>query len=126
MSKDPQKTDPAAEQQKNEQAASQGQQKTDPPVEQQKSEPPVEPPAQQQAPAKTRIIISSNAGPAGSDDVFVSVNGRDFLIKRDVEVEVPEEVLSVLKNAVITDYVTDADGRIVRERRVPRFPFQVV
>ena len=122
MSKEPQKIDPAAEQQKNEQASSQSQQKTDPTAEPQKPEPS----AQQPAPAKTRIIISSNTGPAGSDDVFVSVNGRDFLIKRDIEVEVPDEVLSVLKNAVITDYVTDADGRIVRERRVPRFPFQVV
>jgi hypothetical protein len=91
--------------------------------EQQKSN---EPDNEKQAQGKTRIIISSNTGPAGSDDVFVSVNGRDFLIKRDVEVDVPEEVLGVLKNAVVTDYVTDADGRITRERRVPRFPYQVL
>lgn len=76
--------------------------------------------------AKTRIMIPSQTGPGGSDDVFLSVNGRDYLIKRDAEVEVPPAVLEALKHAVITDYVTDADGRIVRERQVPRFPFQVL
>ena len=75
---------------------------------------------------RTRIMIPSQTGPGGSDDVFVSVNGRDYLIKRDVEVAVPGPVLEALKHAVITDYVTDADGRIVRERQVPRFPFQVL
>lgn len=79
-----------------------------------------------EAPKRTKIMIPSHTGPAGSDDVFVSVNGRDYLIKRDVEVEVPEEVLGALKNAVVTDYVTDENGRITRERQVPRFPFQVV
>lgn len=76
--------------------------------------------------AKTRLMIPSQTGPGGSDDVFLSVNGRDYLIKRDAEVEVPPAVLEALKHAVITDYVTDADGRIVRERQVPRFPFQVL
>ncbi len=76
--------------------------------------------------AKTRIMIPSQTGPGGSDDVFLSVNGRDYLIKRDAEVDVPPAVLEALKHAVITDYVTDADGRIVRERQVPRFPFQVL
>lgn len=33
------------------------------------------------------------------EDVFVSVNERTFLIKRGVEVEVPECVASVLRNA---------------------------
>lgn len=93
--------------------------------------PPTEPAAQQPGKkagtnAKTRLMIPSQTGPGGSDDVFLSVNGRDYLIKRDAEVEVPPAVLEALKHAVITDYVTDADGRIVRERQVPRFPFQVL
>lgn len=127
--KDPQKNEQGAELQKDEQAANQ--QKTQPPVDPKASDPEAglkktDPPAEPKAPGRTRIMIPSNTGPSGSDDVFVSVNGRDFLIKRDIEVEVPEEVLSVLKNAVITDYVTDGDGRITRERLVPRFPFQVM
>jgi hypothetical protein len=74
----------------------------------------------------TRIMIPSHSGPSGSDDVFVSVNGRDYLIKRDEPVDAPEAVIGALKNAVVTDYVTDAEGLIVRERQVPRFPFQVL
>jgi hypothetical protein len=33
------------------------------------------------------------------DDVFVGVNGRTWLIKRGVEVEVPECVAEVIRNA---------------------------
>ena len=33
------------------------------------------------------------------DDVFVCVNGRTWLIKRGVEVEVPECVAEVIRNA---------------------------
>ena len=52
-------------------------------------------------------------------------NGRDFLIKRDVDVEVPAEVLAALDDAIATEYLTDSAGRIVGERNVPRFPYQV-
>ena len=86
----------------------------------------------QQAPKKTKktegrtkILVPSNSGRNGSDDVFVSVNGRDFLIKRDVDVEVPAEVLAALDDAIATEYLTDSAGRIVGERNVPRFPYQV-
>ena len=34
------------------------------------------------------------------DDVFVSVNGRDFLIKRGEEVSVPDYVAEVLENSI--------------------------
>ena len=74
---------------------------------------------------RTKILIPSHSGRNGSDDVFVSVNGRDFLIKRDVDVEVPAEVLAALDDAIATEYLTDSAGRIVGERNVPRFPYQV-
>ncbi|NCD22302.1 MAG: hypothetical protein EOL90_05100 [Spartobacteria bacterium] len=79
------------------------------------------------APARPRvtIIIPSSSGKGGSDDVFASVNGRDYLIRRDVEVSVPPEVVSALTDAVITEHITDEAGRIVGERNVPRYPFQV-
>ena len=32
------------------------------------------------------------------DDVYVAINGKSYLIKRGVEVEVPEAVLNVLKH----------------------------
>ena len=74
---------------------------------------------------RTKILVPSHSGRNGSDDVFVSVNGRDFLIKRDVDVEVPAEVLAALDDAIATEYLTDSAGRIVGERNVPRFPYQV-
>lgn len=43
---------------------------------------------------KIRIPISRDQ----QDDVFVAVNGRTWLIKRGVEVEVPECVVEVLRN----------------------------
>ena len=33
------------------------------------------------------------------DDLFVAVNGHSFLIKRGVEVEVPDYIADVIKNA---------------------------
>lgn len=35
----------------------------------------------------------------GQDDQFVGVNGKTFLIKRGVEVEVPESVAKVLRQS---------------------------
>ncbi len=40
------------------------------------------------------------------DDVFVSVNGERFLIKRGIEVEVPDYVIEVLRNSAAQDEKT--------------------
>lgn len=96
--------------------------KTKTPEETKKTETPEE---VQKTDGRTKILIPSHSGRNGSDDVFVSVNGRDFLIKRDVDVEVPAEVLAALDDAIATEYLTDSAGRIVGERNVPRFPYQV-
>lgn len=42
------------------------------------------------------------------DDVFVSVNGRTFQIKRGVEVQVPRYVQEVLENSMSQDMVAAA------------------
>ena len=42
------------------------------------------------------------------DDVFVSVNGRTFQIKRGVEVQVPRYVQEVLDNSMSHDMVAAA------------------
>lgn len=42
------------------------------------------------------------------DDVFVSVNGRTFQIKRGVEVQVPRYVQEVLDNSMSQDMVAAA------------------
>ena len=40
------------------------------------------------------------------DDVFVGVNGKGWLIKRGVPVEVPENVAEVLENSIRQDEST--------------------
>ena len=74
---------------------------------------------------KFKIVIPSQSGGGGSDDVFLAPNGREVLIRRDTEVEVGQDVIEALNNAVITEYPVDAEGRFTGERQVPRFPYQV-
>ncbi len=46
---------------------------------------------------KVKIKIPLTRGE--SDDVYVGVNGKTYLIKRGEEVEVPESVVEVLNNS---------------------------
>lgn len=79
---------------------------------------------------RVRIKIHAGPGPDGNDDVKVSVNGKMFQIKRDTEVNVPQGVLSVLRDAVTT--VTQLNGTYedgsmkYTERQVPRFAVEVI
>ena len=76
---------------------------------------------------KTKIVIPSQQGmPDGTDDIFMCVNDRDMLIKRDVEVEVDEAIIDGLDNAVMTEFIINAEGQITGERNVRRFPYQIV
>ena len=76
---------------------------------------------------KVKIIIPSQQGvPGGADDVFMCVNGRDILLKRDVEAEVDEAIIDGLDNAVMTEFIINAEGQITGERNVRRFPYQIV
>lgn len=45
------------------------------------------------------VKIRIPRGRDNQDDVFVGVNGRTWLIKRGVEVEVPECVAEVIRNS---------------------------
>lgn len=49
---------------------------------------------------RVKIRITKTDDSRGSDDVFVGVNGVGFLIKRGVAVDVPRDVVGVLRNAV--------------------------
>lgn len=68
---------------------------------------------------RVTITIHSGEGSAGREDVPVFVNGFGFQIKRGKPVEVPVEVVEVLKNAVTTQY---ENGEAIE---VPRFAFSV-
>lgn len=76
---------------------------------------------------KVKIIIHEQEGIGGTQDVTVSVNENAYQIKRGHEVEVPESVVHVLENAVITAYEPHPDkkGEYI-ERHYRRFNFSRV
>ena len=76
---------------------------------------------------KTVVInIHKTPGKLGRSDVFVSVNNRDFLIRRGVDVEVPGEVMHVLENAIEDAWEMDDETRDLKKREVHAYPFTVV
>lgn len=80
--------------------------------------------AETSRPSRVRIMIPSQPGEDGRSDVFVSTGDRDYLIKRDMEVEVPLSVINALDCAVFTEQITDESGRFAGSRDVMRFPYQ--
>lgn len=67
---------------------------------------------------KVKLKLFKDAGKY-KDDVFVGINGHTFLIKRGVEVEVPESVARVLEDAdrqsgLAADYMSDLQDQNVR------------
>lgn len=74
-----------------------------------------------------RIRVFEN--PKHKGRVPVSVNGIEFTIKPGAEVEVPECVVEVLRNAVATEYsqMTGDDGSIrTVASQSQQFPFEVL
>lgn len=90
-------------------------------------------PAKKAAPANaksslktTRIILEDNDDipPTG---LYVGVNGKGYLIRTGIEVDVPNSVLEVLKHATKTAPIIDPDSRrVVGWRNRQRFPYAVV
>lgn len=79
--------------------------------------------------ARYAIIVEEGTEPNAIQAVPVQVNGRAYLIARGKRVEVPTEVVEVLKNAVVDKSISNTDpmtglpsGISVRPMR--RFPFQ--
>jgi len=72
---------------------------------------------------KVMLMIHKTEGDTGSIDVPVSINGKTWLIKRGVEVEVPAYVVEVLQNAVKDVYVQDDVTKSIVKREVPAYPF---
>lgn len=79
----------------------------------------------EKTPAEKRVsvVFHSQEGPGGDDDIFVAVNGRAYLIKREREVSLPAEVLGVLKNARQTLFEQHG-GRVI-PRDVQRYGYSV-
>ncbi len=88
---------------------------------------PGRPPKAQAEPAgKVRILIPKTKDQ--TRDVFVSVNGNSYLIKRGEAVEVPRPVATALELAVQTEYdeiVDPVTGRKeLRPQQTMSVPFQ--
>ena len=63
--------------------------------------------------------------PGGTDAIFVGVNGRGYQIQREQDVELPNEVIHAIDNAVITKTERDSEGNEV-DREIHRFPYSRV
>jgi hypothetical protein len=74
----------------------------------------------------TRVIIDQTDAipPSG---LFVAHNGRTFMIQAGVEVDVPNFIIQVLNDAIMTQAVTDPEtSRVIGHRNRLRFPYRVV
>lgn len=74
---------------------------------------------------RIKIILEDNEHipPTGQ---FVSVNGRAYIIQSGKPVEVPQEVVSVLNDAVTSHPITNNDGEVLGYRDRMRFPYRLV
>ena len=72
-----------------------------------------------------KIVIQEQEGVGGTQDVFVGINGKGYLIKRGMEVVVPAAVLANLKDSIYTNYIKDLEKGIDTEKQVPRFSVTV-
>ena len=73
--------------------------------------------------AKKRVLvrIPRNKGQNANQQEFFSVNGKNYLIERGVEVEVPEEVAEVIRNAEkAEEYAMHYAEGLVRDEKEKR------
>jgi hypothetical protein len=76
------------------------------------------------APAKVRIIVHNQDGVENTPFVKVCANGNMYALPRETECVVPQIVINVLRDAVVTrdEFV----GENVIQRNAPRFPFTIL
>jgi|GEM_PF-2238750 len=69
------------------------------------------------------VTLHQGEGEAGSQAVFIGLNGQGFNMPRGIRVSVPAEVVHILENAEQTVYDT-TKGKTV-ERQIKRFSYTV-
>lgn len=77
-------------------------------------------------PKTTRIILEENDNipPTGQ---FFGVNGRSYILKAGVEAEVPQGIIDILDNAVMSAAIIDPETRkVVGYRNAMRYPYRVI
>lgn len=72
-----------------------------------------------------RIILNEQENTDNPSQQFVSCNGVSWLIKRGVEVVVPEGILNVIKGCVYSRSTQSPDGDI-ESKKVNRFSYSVL
>ena len=74
---------------------------------------------------RVRIVLEEvdDVPPTG---LFLGINGRSYLIRPGEEVDVPEEVVHCLNDAVTSTPRTDANGNVVDYRNRLRFPYRLI
>lgn len=76
---------------------------------------------------KARIVIPSGRDAHERCAVPVGLNGREFLIARDKEVDVPVGVLEVLNLATANVVQSNGDAEnAISFHKVPRFPYRLL
>jgi hypothetical protein len=73
-----------------------------------------------------RIVLEDNENipPTGQP---ISINGRAYIVKPGVEVDVPPAVLEVLDNAIMSVPIMDPQTRrVIGTRDRKRFPYRLV
>ena len=74
---------------------------------------------------KTRVVtIHPTNDEGGSDAVFLSLNGYAYQVPRGIPVDVPIEVIEILKNAKQSITSFGKGGELI-VRETQRFPFSV-
>lgn len=69
---------------------------------------------------RVKVRLPRNEGQNANQDEFYSVNFKNYIIKRGVEVEIPEEVAEVIRNAEkATEYAMQyADEKAFKDVQV--------
>ena len=69
---------------------------------------------------RVKVRLPRNEGQNANQDEFFSVNFKNYIIKRGVEVEIPEEVAEVIRNAEkATEYAMQyADEKAFRDAKL--------
>ncbi len=75
-------------------------------------------------PQTKRVILeeSDDIPPTG---LFVSLNGKGYLIKPGEEVDLPLGVIEILDNAVMSTPVRSATNEVIGYRDKTRFPYRL-
>lgn len=83
------------------------------------------PEAEEEPVKRRKLTIHKTENDTGSNQVALSVNGKTWLIQRGEEVEVPDFIVEVLRNAIkeVHEYNSKTDETVRRE--VPSYPFSV-